>query len=285
MMRMKTSRYNRTVATVGLTALLWLLWTLTIPGPVQAAVYFDTDFESCNVGTGNDFPCEGWDDLGIEAIDHLEITNSLAFSGTKSVKGTWDNINGSSIKPSIYKTFPKSDHIFVRFATRQSPGFQIGSNNATKMMRFRTDGGFPVFLAMFYNGMYTIIVEGSYVGGTFIAPSSGITPSQTSWDQVEMEIQLNTPGLSDGLMRMWIKGVLRIERLNQQFRGPLPNTISSQKLLVPSTGRFDTAQIYVQSGLGSIYYDRFAVGNTRIGPASVGGDITPPARPTLDPIP
>jgi len=283
-MRMKTAMFNRTVATLGLTALLWLLCTLTIPDPLQAEVYFDTDFESCNVGTGNDFPCEGWDDLGIEAIDHLEITNSMAFSGTKSVKGTWDNINGSSIKPSIYKTFPKSDHIFVRFATRQSPGFQIGSNNLTKMIRFRTDGGYPVFFAMLGAGKFITAVERSYVGGTY-SVFSDVTPSQTSWDQVEVEWKLNTPGQSDGLMRMWINGILRIERLNQQFLGPLPTSVDAQRVSVPSTTRFDTAQIYVQSGLGNIYYDRVAVGNTRIGPASAGRDITPPARPTLNPIP
>ncbi len=99
MMRMKTAMFNRTVATVGLTALLWLLCTLTIPGPLQAAVYFDSDFETCNVGTGNDFPCEGWDD-GREGENSLrpnhnsiEITNTLALTGSKSVKATFVNTN------------------------------------------------------------------------------------------------------------------------------------------------------------------------------------------------
>ncbi len=124
-------------------------------------------------------------------------------------------------------------------------------------------------------------MEGSYVGGTFVL-TSGVTPSQTSWDQVEVEWKLNTPGQRDGHMRMWINGTLRIEKLSQEFRGPTPTSINSQGLLVPSTTRFDVAQIYVQSGLGSIYYDRFAVGNTRIGlvTGQTSSDTTPPSIPT-----
>ena len=280
-MRMWAAKFKMSVATVGLMVLLWLLSSLIIPGPLQAAVYFDSSFETCAVRTGNDFPCEGWTDYATEAVNHLEVTNSLAFSGAKSVKGTWDNVNGSSIMPSIYHFFSKSDHMFVRFATRQSTGFKIGSNNYTKMVRFRTDGGYPVFTVLFGSGKYVLGVEGSYVGGTFI-PASSVTPSQTSWDQVEVEVQLNTPGQSNGLMRMWINGTLRIEKLSQQFRGPTSTSINSQGLLVPSTTRFDTAQIYVQSGLGSIYYDRFAVGSTRIGltTGQTSSDTTPPTIPT-----
>ncbi len=35
----------------------------------------------------------------------IEITNSLAFSGTKSVKGTWVNVNGGIDNPSILPLF------------------------------------------------------------------------------------------------------------------------------------------------------------------------------------
>ena len=149
------------------------------------------------------------------------------------------------------------------------------------MVRFRTDGGYPVFSVMSYSNQFAITLEGSYVGGTFNT-LSGVRPSQTSWDQVEVEFKVNTPGQSNGWMRMWINGVLRAEKLNQQFRGPMPTSINSQGLLVPSTSRFESAQIYVQSGLGSIYYDRVAAGNTRIGltTGQTSSDTTPPNIPT-----
>jgi hypothetical protein len=254
-------------------------------------VYFDTDFESCNVGTGNDFPCEGWDDLGLEwsaVANHntVEIATSPVFSGTKVVKGAWVNVNGGTANPSIYHSFPPTDHLFIRVATRQSPGFLIGSNNATKLIRLTAPGAYPIFTLMFYNNNFGVAIEGSYPNGTLPFVVTGVVPSQTSWDQVEMEIQLNTPGLSDGLMRVWVNGVLRIEQLNRSWRGPTPTSGAGTPTPTPSTAQFNTSQIFIQSGLGSIYYDCFAVGNTRIGPVqSRSADSTPPARPTLNPIP
>ena len=265
---------------------------LALPGTAQAIVFFDTDFETCAVGTHNDFPCDGWTDEGSPGGPEwvaaggnvLEITNALAFSGSKSVKGTWTNINGSTInQPSIYATFTSSDHVFVRFATRQSVGFQIGSNNLTKMVRFRTSGGYPVFFAMLGANKFITALERSYSGGTYTL-TSGVTPSQTSWDQVEVEWKLNTPGKSDGLLRMWVNDVLRTEQLNQQFRGPLETSVDAQGVPVPSTTKFNGAQIYVQSGLGSIYYDRFAVAPASHGRIGTTG-TTPPPVDTIPPTP
>jgi hypothetical protein len=132
---------------------------------------------------------------------------------------------------------------------------------------------------------YIIGVEAGWTMGSANYQGGGPV-STTEWDQVETEFKLNTPGLSDGLLRMWVNGVLKIEALNLQFRGPTPTSISSQGLLVPSTTQFDKAQIFVQCGLGNMWWDRVAVGNTRIGPTQPAStDSTPPARPTLNLIP
>ena len=283
MMRMKTVMFKRTAVTVGLMTLLWLLCTLTIPGHSHAAIFFDSDFESCAVGTADDFPCDGWNDFGQANPGHLEVTNSIAFSGTKSVKGTFDNVAGSSSMPSIWKRFPDTAHYFMRVATRQSPGFQRGNNGHTKMIRHvDAAGGYPSLLLMYSYGQYAIIMEGPYDAGTY-SLFSGVTPSSTSWDQVEIEWKLNTPGQSNGLCRMWVNGVLRIEQLNKQYVGPTPTSRgAAHGLLNPSTLRVMQTQIFIQSGLGNIYYDRLATGDTRIGPAqakSTSADSTPPASP------
>ena len=287
-MRMKTAIFNRTVATVSLMSLLWLLYTLTIPSPSQAAIFFDTDFEICSTGTSSDFPCDGWDDFDTANPGHLEVTTSLAFSGLKSVKGTFDNINGSTQAPSIYRSWTRAPHIFARFATRTTPGFQIGANGHTKMVKFKDDVGYPQLHILNRYGSYSIEMEGSYdYSGTYIL-STGVAPSSTSWDQIEFEWRLNTPGQSDGLMRMWVNGVLRVEQLNKAYIGPTPTSLGATGLLNPSTYLIRTSQIYIQSGLGALYYDRFAVGNTRIGPTqskSTSADSTPPARPKLNPLP
>lgn len=280
-MRMRAVRFEITVVTLGWMTLLLLMFTLTIPAPSHATIFFDTSFEACAVGTGNDFPCEGWDDWTREAVGHLQITNSLAFSGTKSVKGTFDNVNGSSLQPSISRSWTRVPHIFARFAHRASPGFQLGSNGQTKLVRFKDDVGYP--LVWIYNryGTYSVIMEGPYdYAGTYVL-SSGIAPSQTSWDQIEFEWKLNTPGQSNGLMRLWINGTLRAEQLNKAYIGPTSTSIGASGLPNPSGYRIRTTQIYIQSGLGSLYYDRFAVGDTRIGLATSqpSSDTTPPIIP------
>ncbi len=280
-MRMRAVRFEITVVTLGWMTLLLLMLTLTIPASSHATVFFDTSFDACPVGTGNDFPCEGWDDFNQESVGHLQITNSLAFSGTKSVKGTYDNVNGSTRTPSISHSWTKVPHIFTRFAHRASQGFQVGSNAQTKMVRFKDDAGYP--LVWIYNryGTYSIVVEGPYdYAGTYVL-SSGIAPSQTSWDQIEFEWKLNTPGQSNGLMRLWINGVLRAEQLNKAYIGPTPTSKGVHGLPNPSSYLIRTAQIYIQSGLGSLYYDRFAVGDTRIGLATsqTSSDTTPPIPP------
>lgn len=277
-MRKKAVTLNRTVAT----ALLWLLCTLITPDRLRAEVYFDTDFESCNVGTGNDFPCDGWDDGGKEKVvglnhNSIEITNTIAFSGTKSVKATWVNVNGGIDNPSITRYFNDSDHVFMRFATRQGPGFQIGSNNFTKMLRSAGSVGYPTLSLLLGSGKYVFAIEGGYDVGTAVT-TTGVAPSSTSWDQVEVEWKLNTPGVSDGLIRVWVHGILRIELLNRELRGPTPTSVGAGGQVAPSTTKINSAQLFIQSGLGSMYFDRFAVGNTHIGLVGASGssDTTAP---------
>ena len=283
-MHMKTVMFKRTAATLGLMSLLSIPSTLMIPSSSHAATFFDTDFETCATGTGNDFPCEGWNDFGQERENYLEASTALAFSGTKAVKGTFDSNtgDGNTLRPSIYRTWTPTNHIFVRFATRESPGFQICWNGHTKMVRLKDDSGYPLLWIHNRYGAYNLIMEGPYdrAGGWVL--SSGVAPSQTSWDEIEVEYRLNDPGVANGFMRMWINGTLRIEHLNHEYIGPTPTSVGPHGLSNPSTVRIRTAQIYMQCALGVKYYDRFAVGDTRIGPTQSkpkSADSTPPASP------
>jgi hypothetical protein len=293
-MRMWAAKFKMSVMNIGLMAALWLLCTLTVPGPVQAAVFFDTDFETCAVGTGNDFPCEGWNDSGKEFINEpnhnkIEITNSLDFSGSKSVKTTFVNptvIVGSGIScaldnPTLYKSAPASDHIFTRFAVRRAPDFKMASTNITKLIRWPIKGGYPTISVWMQSLQYIIGVEGGWSMGTVNYVGGGPV-SSTAWDQVETEFKYNTPGQSDGLIRLWVNGVLKIERLNLQLRGPTPTSVNSQGLLSPSTSKFTETHIFVQCGLGNMWWDRVAVGDTRIGLATgqTSSDTAPPNIPT-----
>ena len=145
--------------------------------------------------------------------------------------------------------------------------------------------GYPTLLLVNYHGSYAVVSEGAYdsVAGSDLF-YTGVPVSTSVWQQIEFEWKLNDPGQANGLMRLWIDGVLRIERLNRQWVGPLPTSVGiNHTYMTPSNLTITTAQIYMQCGLGTMYYDRFAVGDTRIGPIGDAPppDTTPPASPRL----
>lgn len=269
---------------------------LMLPSLAHATTWYDTDFETCAVGTGNDFPCENWTDAGLENVNSLRMSTLQAFSGSKAVRLTLNNINGSkpggniNINNNAFTSNVGTTHHFMRFAIRRSAGFQIGTNGLTKLVRLAQDAGVYPIIWLLYSGpvggttglTYKLNIEAPYYVGTGQV-FTNVAPSSNAWDQIEIEWELNTPGQSNGNLRLWVNGALAGSALNKEFVGPTPtskcfngaNTCSSNLLI-------RTFQLYVQSGVGDIYFDRFAIGNSRIG--IVGSappqDITPPNPPT-----
>lgn len=281
-MHMKTVMFRRTAAPVGLMTLLWLLSTLMILSSSHAAIFFDSDFE---LEGGNDWAANGWNDFGLAPAPgtFMSMTNQQAFTGARSLSLAYDNINGSTQRPSIYRNIPAgTKHIFVRFAFRLDPAFQLSSNGGTKLIRWRATDGYPILWINNKWNSYAFDMEGPYDRtGNWIL-YCGRVPSRTSWDQVEIEYKLNDPGVSNGLLRMWVNGTLCVESLNHQFIGPTPTSVGLSGLSNPSTSTLLTTQVYLQSGNGKMFYDRLAIGNTRIGPTkstSTSADSTAPASP------
>ena len=279
-MHMKTVMFRRTAAPVGLMTLLWLLSTLMILSSSHAAIFFDSDFE---LEGGNDWAANGWNDFGLAPAPgtFMSMTKEQAFTGARSLSLAYDNINGSTQRPSIYRNIPAgTKHIFVRFAFRLDPAFQLSSNGGTKLIRWRATDGYPILWINNKWNSYAFDMEGPYDRtGNWIL-YCGRVPSRTSWDQVEIEYKLNDPGVSNGLLRMWVNGTLCVESLNHQFIGPTPTSVGLSGLPNPSTSTLLTTQVYLQSGNGKMFYDRLAIGNTRIGPTtSTSADSTAPASP------
>ena len=286
-MRMRAVRFEITVVTLGWMTLLLLMLTLTIPSPSHAAIFFDDSFETCVVGGGASFPCEGWNDFGQEDPAYVNIVTAQAFSGSKSYQQYLNMATGTGpLKhPSIYKSFPATDHVFMRWAIKWSVPFQYCLvNGFTKHIRIKVNNGNPLTWIMNYNGTYAVVVEAPY-GYTTQLYRTGVPVTSGKWDQVEFEWKLNTPGQADGLLRFWIDGVLRIEVLNREWRGPFPDSVHpiyGSVYPTPSTATITNTQIYLQCGIGNVWYDRFAVGNTRIGltTGQPSSDTTPPVIPS-----
>lgn len=256
---------------------LMLVWLFA--APAQAAVFFDSDFE---IGGPNDWAANGWNDFGTAPTSALMTMDSTQkFSGLRSLRLKFDG-DLTADTAAINKSLATQEtHLFSRFMARQKPGWIMSPiNNQSKIYRWRSSGGYPILWMMNLGGVYGAIIEGPYSGGT-ITVYTGIQPSTTSWDTVEVEFKLNTPGVADGILRIWINNILRAERLNGEFKGPTPTSTNPSGAPAYSTGTLSNTHIYLQSGAGEMYYDRFAVGSTRIGPVGGGaGDTTPPATPT-----
>ena len=281
-MRRETVLLKQTAAILGLVTLLCILNTFITPSSSHAAIFFDSDFE---LEGGNDWAANEWNDFGSAPAPgtFMSMTNEQAFTGARSLTLAYDNINGSTQRPSIYRNMPAGNkHIFVRFAFRLDPAFQLSSNGGTKLIRWRTTDGYPILWIYNKWNSYAFDMEGPYDRtGNWILYCNR-APSRTSWDQVEIEYKLNDPGVSNGLLRMWVNGTLCVESLNHQFIGPTPTSVGLSGLSNPSTSTLLTTQVYLQSGNGKMFYDRLAVGNTRIGPTkstSTSADSTAPASP------
>lgn len=268
---------------------------LAVPSFAHATIYFDDSFETCAAGTGSDYPCEGWDDFGQENVAYHRVSTVRAFSGTKSVHLTYDN---GAFNPSIYKSFTAGNHIFLRSAVYQVAGFIPGANGASKRFRFRSSnstandpnptdglGAYPIFWVYNYFGSWAVNIEqpcDNLPGGYWITAG---TPAPDKWEQFELEIIMNTGGLPNGGLRIWVDNVLRVQVLNRAWVSATPTGTScagspNNPYWHPSDWVTSNIQLYKQSGTGNVFFDRIAVGNERIG--IVGQQ---PAQDTTNPNP
>ena len=97
------------------------------------------------------------------------------------------------------------------------------------------------------------------------------------WYCIEEHWKLNTPGVADGALELWVDGVQTFGYYNQTFRGTL---VSGSPVGNSSNMTFDEFQVIRQLGTGTMYWDEFAIGTTRIGcSGNPSADTTPPRPP------
>jgi hypothetical protein len=94
---------------------------------------------------------------------------------------------------------------------------------------------------------------------------------------------MSTPGLADGVIQQWINGVQTMDVTNQRMRGV---TLTRQN---SPTAQFHFVRLYTQHGVGTIYYDDYAVSrDARIGPlesATIAPAQEPKNAPLSEPVP
>jgi hypothetical protein len=162
-------------------------------------------------------------------------------------------------------------NLWTRYYVRFSPGFTIGDSE-TKLMLTGTSGIYSTWWNLKFGGnTLNAEVQNVPVGYTSNNFASSGVPIDGSWVCIETHEQMNTPGVANGMLEAWINGQLVLSKSNMAYRGSGDNSV------------FQYKRIYRQVGRGSIWFDRVAVGDSRIGcsgaTAAPASDTTPPAAP------
>ncbi|MEK7762052.1 MAG: hypothetical protein AAB433_10755 [Nitrospirota bacterium] len=268
-------------------AALLIVLSLGFPTPSQAVTFWDESFEGhltpnwdtsgCTNGAVSPGPLDGC---------NPRISTDIAHTGTKSLKGDYnsggtDGLCGRGGCGTFYdRAHPGTTDVWTRFYY-YTVGFTYYSVE-TKHFFHKAHNTIRDFLVSNWNGSreFTLNSESQLpapppcrsgdASCNYYANMGHVSMADGRWYCVETHVKENSVGSANGSLEMWIDGVQTTGYYNRQFTdSPVP--------------LFDILRIYVQAGTGLMYYDDFAVGDTRIGcdvgqsPAST--DITPPATP------
>lgn len=255
----------------------------------SAATYFDEGFEgslqpnwstdSC-IFMGVSPPANGCNPF---------ITSGIAHGGSKSLRADYtgnppsqSGCAGSATIEcgvSAYRTYtPTVDH-WKRFWYRTS-GFTYFPGAATKNVYDYATDNHPSFVWLHLFGDREMSVGGQdiptqtcpsgNVGGTcnFTPNMASVPLNDDQWYCIETHLNLGSAGGADGSLELFVNGVQTVGYYNVRLlEAGQPDGINQVK-------------IFTQLGSGVMYYDDFAIGNSRIGCSGAPGvDSNPPATP------
>ncbi len=241
--------------------------------PAQAQVFWDDEAEPGN--TGYTLPS------GAMVFDTV-----VKFSGSASIRYNFPSVCYPDASAQnncggfADRQFTPTEQLYRRVYVRFSPGF-TPSDVFTKMFRSDTWGIVSNWWTIGSNNFQfkvhnqSVLINGVGNLETQTVPTS-FSFGTGQWYCVETREKLNTPGQLDGEVQVWIDGVQYLLATGLYHRQP------------GDTSMFYNHRLYRQTGIGSIWFDRIAVGASRIGCLGAGGgggDTTPPPVPTAPTVP
>lgn len=204
-------------------------------GVPEAAIYLNTDFEgedpSCWDNRVNGFNRAGCGKFkGIGSHPMALSTSGISRTGSKALRITYaanEEAGGSNVGVN-------ADTINVRAYYYFDQGFDFGQgmkigrvqsfNESTQMndvdviLQCRSVNGANQcgVTDMYQLGLH---YNGRPLGSDWGAVSANVSFQRNRWYAVEYQVIMNTPGMSDGIGRMWVDGQLVGERTNLRIRG------------------------------------------------------------------
>jgi len=239
--------------------------------PSQATVFFNETFDDGQAAIQSRWAqsCAPFLSSGVFSLD-----SSQKVSGGYSLK---EVVNGLTTRTPEYlsgtcfidRSIPNSQTLYTRWYERTQSGFIYDPSNV-KTANVGPCCAYPSWWFGHFNGSTDIIGAGQNVnegGGAvyYTQNKSSANTKTNTWECVETQITMNTPGVANGILRIWVDGALRGEWLNRNFRP------------AGSNDAFTLFRLYAQHGVGTRWFDDIAAADTRIGCSGTASNPTPTA--------
>lgn len=160
-------------------------------------------------------------------------------------------------------SYSDTDTIYIRWYERTQAGFHYDASN-TKSINLGPCCAYPSWWVGHFQSNPVLESAGQNVNEGGGAPfyeqniAAMDTPTNT-WQCVEIQFTMNTPGVGNGIYRIWQDSVLRGEYTSANFRES------------GNTSQFNFIRLYAQHGIGTRWFDEIVVATTRVGCLGGGG--------------
>lgn len=155
------------------------------------------------------------------------------------------------------------DEIYLSFSSKFDEGYDWPQRSGHKLAILNiTDGQswsrrYQVYIFVDSNGNYS--VDHSYIDSwQFMGLPQNIgSPTPVTfgeWERIKLHVRMNTPGVSDGVVRLWVNGELKVDYQSVNLREDTPYSIN--KLILSS---YTTNE---SGGNGLQWYDDWTLAET-----------------------
>ncbi|VAW73261.1 hypothetical protein MNBD_GAMMA15-649 [hydrothermal vent metagenome] len=242
------------ICTTGL--LLTTLAGLSMNANAETGLPWSSSFETGNISEWNGF------NSGVVQIS----TNSPADgSYAASVDLVANTLNGENylehyFGDHIRTGLEKVEEVWLKFSSKFESGYQWPDRQSHKIALINLTNGsssqrtYQVYIYATPSGEYAIdhtdIADWRFYGlSQNVGAPAAVRFDQ--WDELKLYTRLNTPGQSDGIIRLWINGELKLDYTGLDIR---ENTTDGMNKLIQSS--YTSAQ---SGGNGRQWYDNWSL--------------------------
>jgi hypothetical protein len=217
--------------------LLFLCAGAARPGNAAAPDIFSSDLESLDVSCFVSRPgsgCSGW--IGIHDASISLVRDGVAHSGRQALKidftknenygAAWRAVNTRHLFTRFYDYYAKNFDFAAGMKINRLSGFNEAKqiNDFDIILQLKADDPASDYCGL-TDAKYLAL---SFNGGPIDWGSVEVrwTPQRERWYCIETEVKLNTPGSSDGELRIWIDGIMVAEKKGMDLTADVASPIN-----------------------------------------------------------